>query len=417
MSGVAEKDKGVMSGLSKLRCTQKQASSKIMGSLRSLMREISEAMDRERDREGDREGEGGVEVPDGKDKSECITQQLKSYHAVISKYTKVLDKVGDAPLEVSSPVIPSSEDPYLELTGEHLCRVAQTGCVDALRSSGHYKVSKAEEQHMQSIHSILKSLGAGDLCAAEDWVATHAEALNKFNSACDGNGIGPDRLTFDLMVVRYLRLLAAGNQSTALDLAHALFPLYYSRDEQYSSELRQLMGCLLFSSPTPVVTSTEKDIASCPEVLPWSAFYPQLTLEWASSRASLHLIQASAQLYDLPSRSHLITLLSSGIEAAPSVKKGVSLRPISQGSQQHKWSDLDTMVLDYPADPDLIFHSVFSCPVSRETATSDNCPLLLLCGHVILKSSMRSLPKRGGRFKCPTCYHEMRSDDCMDLQF
>ena len=89
MSGVAEKDKGVMSGLSKLRCTQKQASSKIMGSLRSLMREISEAMDRE----GDREGEGGVEVPDGKDKSECITQQLKSYHAVISKYTKVLDKV------------------------------------------------------------------------------------------------------------------------------------------------------------------------------------------------------------------------------------------------------------------------------------------------------------------------------------
>ncbi|CAE7510882.1 unnamed protein product, partial [Symbiodinium microadriaticum] len=80
------------------------------------------------------------------------------------------------------------------------------------------------------------------------------------------------------------------------------------------------------------------------------------------------------------------------------------------------WSDFGSIMMEYPEDKNLSFHSVFSCPVSREIASPGNNPVLLSCGHVILKSSLRALPKRASRFKCPTCYHEQTGEG-MELFF
>jgi len=55
-------------------------------------------------------------------------------------------------------------------------------------------------------------------------------------------------------------------------------------------------------------------------------------------------------------------------------------------------------------EPPAHFHSVFSCPVSREEAAwPANPPVLLSCGHVIATSSMTRLARNRQRFKCPTC--------------
>ena len=43
--------------------------------------------------------------------------------------------------------------------------------------------------------------------------------------------------------------------------------------------------------------------------------------------------------------------------------------------------------------PNYKFHSIFSCPVSREQATPANPPMLPYCGHVLCKATMEKLAK------------------------
>lgn len=51
------------------------------------------------------------------------------------------------------------------------------------------------------------------------------------------------------------------------------------------------------------------------------------------------------------------------------------------------------------------FHSIFTCPVSKEVATADTPPLMLPCGHVLALGSIAKLARgsRSTRFKCPYC--------------
>ena len=52
---------------------------------------------------------------------------------------------------------------------------------------------------------------------------------------------------------------------------------------------------------------------------------------------------------------------------------------------------------------DLRFHSVFSCPILRQTATDANPPLRLICGHVISKDALAKLAT-GSKYVFTRCY-------------
>lgn len=56
------------------------------------------------------------------------------------------------------------------------------------------------------------------------------------------------------------------------------------------------------------------------------------------------------------------------------------------------------------------FHSIFSCPVSKDQSTRDNPPMMLPCGHVLNRESIESICKKDAvrLFKCPYCPHETR---------
>ena len=51
--------------------------------------------------------------------------------------------------------------------------------------------------------------------------------------------------------------------------------------------------------------------------------------------------------------------------------------------------------IEIPLPPEYRFHSVFSCPVSKEQASEVNPPMMLGCGHVIAKESLAKLSKGG----------------------
>lgn len=51
--------------------------------------------------------------------------------------------------------------------------------------------------------------------------------------------------------------------------------------------------------------------------------------------------------------------------------------------------------MEVPLPPSRRYHSVFVCPVSKEQATENNPPKILVCGHVIASESFERLLKGG----------------------
>ena len=145
----------------------------------------------------------------------------------------------------------------------------------------------------------------------------------------------------------------------------------------------------------------------------------EVLFQQAVDLTTSEFIRCAAKFMGLPQWSHLTTLMEAGVGVVPKVKKLLQLKsqtsPNQSASQIAQWSDLGTLTLDFSETSQFIHHSVFSCPVSRDVASSENLPVLLLCGHVICKSSLKNLPKRGSRFKCPTCYCDMTADDVMEI--
>jgi hypothetical protein len=64
----------------------------------------------------------------------------------------------------------------------------------------------------------------------------------------------------------------------------------------------------------------------------------------------------------------------------------------------------------------LVFHSVFVCPVLRTECSPDNFPALLSCGHVLsIRAIERIASFRGSIFKCPYCPVETNTRDILRL--
>ena len=58
-------------------------------------------------------------------------------------------------------------------------------------------------------------------------------------------------------------------------------------------------------------------------------------------------------------------------------------------------------------------HAVFLCNCMH--STPENPPVLLKCGHAVLRSSVSRLARNGSKFKCPTCPVEQVESETMAL--
>jgi len=67
------------------------------------------------------------------------------------------------------------------------------------------------------------------------------------------------------------------------------------------------------------------------------------------------------------------------------------------------WGASTELPIEIPVPPENRYHSIFTCPVSKEQSTEANPPMMLTCGHVLAMESVNKLVRNGGRVKCPYC--------------
>ena len=95
-------------------------------------------------------------------------------------------------------------------------------------------------------------------------------------------------------------------------------------------------------------------------------------------------------LLGLPPSSPLYVSATVGTTALPTI---IKMSSILKGGMSMDWQTRGELPVEIPLLDKQRFHSVFTCPVSKEQSTNDNPPMMLLCGHVICKEPLTRLGK------------------------
>ena len=311
-------------------------------------------------------------------------ESYKSFHASVSKLSKKVDKLRASDYAAAGRTAPLDAGALRELIILHCYRSGYLETAERLCEAWSCRPPEREVRVLLELHRIAVSLRARDLEPGLAWVAEHREALARVES----------NLEFRLVQLQYLELLSrpgAAAREEALAFAQERFPQF---SRSHAREVQRCMGALLWCGAL--------------EQSPYAA----LADSGAWEGAVRELVQAGCVVNRLPERSHLLTAFVCGAVAVPTIAKMLGI----MGAEEHAdWSAAgEELPVELPLPERLTFHSLFSCPLSREESSAENPPVLLKCGHVILRSSMLKV-LRNGRFKCPTCPVEQTVDDAREM--
>lgn len=246
----------------------------------------------------------------------------------------------------------------------------------------------------EQLSTLLRAMDARELAPALEWAEAHAAALA-------ARGVN---LAFALHRLRFLQLLdgdSCGDDSAAVAAALAYGRAFLApaadASKRMLGEVQQLMGTLLFagrldSSPyAPMLDGSH-----------WQAAREQLRCEFLAH-------------HGLPAESPLSVSVRVGVLALPTLIRVANVLQAKVGARPLGGYERLPVELELPKE--FTFHSILTCPVSREQCTRDNPPMLLPCGHVISLFSISKLSRgcRTARFKCPYCPAETTTTLCREV--
>lgn len=258
---------------------------------------------------------------------------------------------------------------------------------------------------------ILQELKQEKVENALDWARKNKSNLEKvhLSNSTSSNSNG-GALEFTLIKLQFLKLLGSyskcvkvddgtkgnGQLSRILEFAKTEFPSF-SQNKIHLKEIQRLMCSVLFMKrPTksPYKDFTSKSL-------------------WMEARSQF--TQSFCQILGRSSESPLYTTVTIGTNALPVIIKMSSILK----DQSVEWSQKGELPVEIPLQDNQRYHSVFSCPVSKEQGTDENPPMMMGCGHVVCKESLFRL-NRGNpaqKFKCPYCPGEGTANMAVRIYF
>ncbi|GLB35002.1 putative CTLH/CRA C-terminal to LisH motif domain containing protein [Lyophyllum shimeji] len=305
-----------------------------------------------------------------------VDDRQKEVYSAVSRLGKALDKKFTTPLPSYSRLFESSQSRTAlgRTVAIHFLRTGQFDTAETFLEESEINISPELRLQFVELHQILKVLRNHDIGPALEWARNHRAFLQSRSSP----------LEFYLHRSQYIRLLFSSHPPDpipAIAYANAyLRPFYH----EHEAEFQRLMGCVAYLPLSKLQTSPYADLAS----------------------PSLHF-----ELEPLFAKEYCASLGMSRqvpLRVVGDIGGGGALARIEKGrkvmrERKSEWSQTDELPIEIPLLPENRYHSIFACPVSKEQATEQNPPMMMLCGHVIAKDSLHKLSKAGGRVKCPYC--------------
>ncbi|KAJ7063253.1 CTLH/CRA C-terminal to lish motif domain-containing protein [Mycena amicta] len=338
-------------------------------------------------------------------KKKEVEDYQKEVYSSVSRLGKSLDK----PFAVHSPSqrfpapLPSYPDIFtsppsmaaLERTiAIHLLRTGQFDTAGIFLQECGLDIPVELRSQFIDLHRILQALKNQDVGPALGWVAKNRQFLRERSSP----------LEFHLHRSQFIRLLLSSHPPNSLQaLAYAkesMAPFY----EEHEAESIRLYGCMAYLPLSKLQTSPYADLAS----------------------PSLHF-----DLEPLFAKEYCASLGMSRqvpLRVVGDIGGGGALARIEKGrkvmrERKSEWSQVDELPIEIPLPAENRYHSIFTCPVSKEQSSDTNPPMMMVCGHVVTKDSLHKLSKPGGydpvdrRVKCPYCPIESPYSSALRVHF
>ena len=129
---------------------------------------------------------------------------------------------------------------------------------------------------------------------------------------------------------------------------------------------------------------------------PYSDSFSPHSPHW--SHIKTHFREQFCSLLGFSPSSPLSIAVTAGTIALPVLLKMSSI----MREKRTEWTSEGELPVEIPLPEQYHFHSIFTCPVSKEQSTEENPPMLLSCGHCLCKNSLMRLGKADGqKIKCP----------------
>ncbi|GAM21568.1 hypothetical protein SAMD00019534_047430 [Acytostelium subglobosum LB1] len=313
-----------------------------------------------------------------------VQSEHKELHAPVSKIGKTVDKCFRSDIEQASKDIEFDRDTLNNLILNHLYREGQFDVGDLFAQEMGMMGESLESLKSDFIdhHDIVGSIEKKDLQPAINWCKHKRTELAKLDT----------HLEFKLHKLQFIHLLGSKKNNEALMYAKAHFP---DHSNSRLKEIQSLMGTFLYTDR--LSTSPYQHM-----------FDPKsISHQWSDIKTSFS--RDSFALMGLPQESPLAITVTVGVKSLPTFIKLASFSVLKDAND-------DSLTVDIHVDQKYKFHSIFSCPVSREQSTKNNPPVILQCGHLLAKNSMLKLVKgASGKFKCPYCPIEQNVRDVKQI--
>lgn len=311
-----------------------------------------------------------------------LVSDHKSVGAAINKFGKSIDNSTAANLgELCASAIRLKTTKINDAIAAHLFREGMFDVGRTFLTEAHVFLEDDHIRPFEQLYRILTAFRRDDLAPAIAWTADKRELL--CHSSSD--------LEFRLHRLAYLQILQRGDRDGGLAYARK----HFSAFPEHIAAVQKLMTCLLYAP----------DIDASP--------YKDMVNPSYRDEIERCLSREYCRAQGLARDSLLLTVIRCGTKAIPTLIKASRVAP----NLRELGMD-DTLPVEVDVGRDCQFHSIFTCPVSKEEASeSNNVPMILPCGHVLSKQSITRLPRGSTRFKCPYCPMEQVISECRELHF
>ncbi|KAJ3726010.1 CTLH/CRA C-terminal to lish motif domain-containing protein [Lentinula raphanica] len=322
-------------------------------------------------------------------KKKDIDDRQKEIYSATAKLGKAIEKKFPASLP-SYPDLFESDSAIAALERTialHFLRTGQFDVAHTFLEESDADILPELRAHFVDLHRILQALRNQNLGPALMWASSQRDFLQSRGSS----------LEFYLHRSQYLRLLLASHPPyiAAISYANAELRPYYHTHE---AEFQRLFSCIMYLPLPRLLTSPYADLAS------------------SSIHSDLETLFAKEYCANLGMSRQVPLRVVGDIGGGGALAKIEKCRRVLR-ERKNDWSQRDELPIEINLPPENRYHSIFTCPVSKEQSTEQNPPMMISCGHVVAKDSLQKLAKSSGRVKCPYCPTESLASSAIQVHF